>query len=167
MWSKTVTNMWGVICPLDECQKCKDGKLSNSNLIIQDQGESGDIVLHFCLSLFSYRRETRERSCKFKMLNQSSCDQCPKTFAGTSGLFYHRKGHTGEKKHKCDQCEKSFSVASSLKSHLRTHAGEKLQKCRQCNYSTNHVSNLRLHIMIHTGEKPHQCNQCEFSSANF
>ena len=103
MWSKTVTNMWGVICPLDECQKCKDGKLSNSNLIIQDQGESGDIVLHFCLSLFSYRRETRERSCKFKMLNQSSCDQCPKTFASTSGLFYHTKGHTGEKKHKCEK----------------------------------------------------------------
>ena len=113
----------------------------------------------------SHHLQLKKMSSKVNMVNQRSCDLCPKTFVSRTGLSYHKMTHkSGEKKFNCAQCNKSFNHAVLLKRHLLTHAGEKQQKCRQCNYSTNHNSALRQHVMKHTGEKPHHCNECSYTS---
>ena len=55
---------------------------------------------------------------KLKMADRKSCDLCPKTFAGSGGLYNHRQTHSGGKKYNCSQCNKSFSQAGDLKKHF-------------------------------------------------
>ena len=68
------------------------------------------------------------------MPKERSCNMCPKTFASSQALYYHKQRHSGVK-YNCPQCNKSFSTDSSLKMHSLIHAGEKPHKCTECDKS--------------------------------
>ena len=42
------------------------------------------------------------------MPNKISCNLCPKTFASSNSLFFHKQIHSGVK-YNCPECNKSFS----------------------------------------------------------
>ncbi|XP_067018560.1 uncharacterized protein [Acropora muricata] len=92
---------------------------------------------------------------------QFKCEQCEKTFSGSSSLIRHIKTHSNEKPFSCDQCSKVFSRLSSLKRHQGSHAAERPFKCTVCGWTFLQNSDLKIHERTHTGEKPFASDRCE------
>ena len=87
---------------------------------------------------------------------QFTCQLCPKTFNGRSGLHHHMLVHGGIKRHECAVCKKTFTSASQLKTHILAHTGERPHQCGVCEASFVQAGHLRNHTLTHTGEKGHQ-----------
>ncbi|XP_075704287.1 uncharacterized protein LOC142702106 [Rhinoderma darwinii] len=86
--------------------------------------------------------------------------QCGKPVTKISGLFKHRRIHTGETPYTCSECGKCFTYKSHLVIHERSHTGEKPYSCSECGKSFTYKSNLVIHERSHTGEKPYSCPEC-------
>ncbi|XP_056393316.1 oocyte zinc finger protein XlCOF6.1-like isoform X2 [Hyla sarda] len=88
------------------------------------------------------------------------CVECGKCFTRKSHLDKHKLSHTGEKPYSCLECEKCFVSKSDLAKHEKVHRGEKAYTCSDCGKCFTDKSNLARHERIHTGEKPYSCSQC-------
>ncbi|XP_075688762.1 uncharacterized protein LOC142657485 isoform X2 [Rhinoderma darwinii] len=89
--------------------------------------------------------------------NQYSCSESGKCFTHNSRLTTQERSHTGEK---CSECGKYFADKSHLVRHQRIHTGEKLYSCSKCGKCFTQKSYLNIHERSHTGEKPYSCSEC-------
>lgn len=89
-----------------------------------------------------------------------ACESCPKKFASSVSLKYHKRKHTGEGP-TCSFCHKIFFNKKSLLRHERIHQGVKPYKCGFCEKTFSDPSACTSHMKIHSSDKPHKCLYCD------
>ncbi|KAM3910059.1 uncharacterized protein RB166_021345 isoform 1-T1 [Leptodactylus fuscus] len=143
----------------------------NEALMERSSGENlitPNLTLHNAAILYNphKREEPSDQSAivststYVKMGKKFECGECGKQFTQSSGLFTHRRIHTGEKPYSCSECGRSFISKSHLVRHERIHTGEKPFPCLECGKYFITKAKLRDHQRIHTGEKPFTCSEC-------
>ena len=95
---------------------------------------------------------------------------CSKSFAGASGLSYHKKAVHKGVFHECPECGKRFGDKSNMSRHFKNvHEEENPFKCAKCGLQFGENSNLRVHIKtVHEKIRAFKCDQCgkSFGRAN-
>ncbi|KAG9462027.1 hypothetical protein GDO78_015079, partial [Eleutherodactylus coqui] len=77
-----------------------------------------------------------------------------------SQIFTTIAGQEGGKRFQCGVYGNRFTKTSGLYMHRRIHTGERPYSCSECGKCFTKKSNLSRHEGIHTGEKPYSCSEC-------
>jgi KRAB domain-containing zinc finger protein len=104
-----------------------------------------------------------KRSLNLKMNEDGSvqiCDQCAKPFYDLKAFLKHRRTHNIEQS-SCDQCSKTFSNKIRAKAHeLRAHQETEVFTCGYCNKEFRDEKNFRRHHKTHEVKIEISCKIC-------
>ncbi|XP_071140550.1 zinc finger and SCAN domain-containing protein 2-like isoform X1 [Mytilus edulis] len=95
-------------------------------------------------------REISLNSGRDRIMKETTCEECGRTFATKFVLRRHMMSHTGERTHACPTCGKGFIGKQNMMVHLRVHTGEKPYKCSYCGQQFSQYGTLYRHRKRHT-----------------
>ncbi|XP_052084602.1 zinc finger and SCAN domain-containing protein 12-like [Mytilus californianus] len=97
-------------------------------------------------------REISLNSGRDRIMKETTCEECGRTFATKFVLRRHMMSHTGERTHACPTCGKGFIGKQNMMVHLRVHTGEKPYKCSYCGQQFSQYGTLYRHRKRHTSD---------------
>ncbi|XP_076113052.1 uncharacterized protein LOC143080857 isoform X2 [Mytilus galloprovincialis] len=118
-------------------------------------------------------RNSTKNSIKENLMNKSTGDKKPKTFACKicskvysyrNTLQEHMKNHKNES-YQCEKCDKTFQTPKKLASHVKRHSTKQPHLCEVCGKSFRIKETYENHLYTHSKntEKPFKCDVCGIS----
>ena len=118
-------------------------------------------------------RNSTKNSIKENLMNKSTEDKKPKTFACKicskvytyrNTLQEHMKNHKNES-YQCEKCDKTFQTPKKLASHVKRHSTKQPHLCEVCGKSFRIKETYENHLYTHSenAEKPFKCDVCGIS----